>query len=57
MDSKRVDELLERFKEEVEGVKEALNVTFSDNLVVASGCTNYGCRCISHEMCCGCLLQ
>ena len=44
----------ELFKNEV---KDYCNVSFSDNLALASGCDNYGCTCIAYEKCCGCLIQ
>ena len=34
------------------------NVTleFAENMLIEN-CDDYGCTCISHEKCCGCLLQ
>lgn len=57
MDTQQVENLVERFKEQVEGVKNMVAMTFSNNLVLASGCDNYGCTCIAYEKCCGCILQ
>ena len=52
-----ISSALEKFSSTVEGVLAQKAVTFEDNLVLASGCNPYGCTCIAHEKCCGCLLQ
>ena len=48
---------MSKFKEAVSGVLAIQAITFEDNLVLASGCDNYGCTCIAYEKCCGCFIQ
>jgi len=48
---------MSKFKETVSGVLSFQPITFEDNLVLASGCDNYGCTCITYEKCCGCFIQ
>lgn len=41
---------------ESDEVLQIVDVQFDENVHVAS-CDPYGCTCIAHEKCCGCLLQ
>jgi|GEM_PF-1484750 len=53
----KIADALENFSASVEGVLSVKPVTFQENLALIDGCNPYGCKCISHEKCCGCLLQ
>ena len=51
-------ELLSEFAELFcNDVRQYCEIDFEENLVLASGCDNYGCTCISYEKCCGCVFQ
>ena len=52
-----VEEIIEKFAEAVKEVSYIKKMEYGENLVMASGCNQYGCTCISHERCCGCFIQ
>ncbi len=52
-----LETIINRFAESVSGVLRFSPVNYNENLVLASGCSNYGCTCISYEKCCGCFIQ
>lgn len=54
---KKAYDAMSKFKESVSGVLTIQPVIFKDNLVLSSGCDNYGCTCIAYEKCCGCFIQ
>lgn len=53
----KLEEALKHFAESISEVKAAKMMVYNENLVLASGCDNYGCTCISYEKCCGCFIQ
>lgn len=55
--SLNLEKAIQKFVENVSGVLESSVINYNENLVLASGCDNYGCTCISYEKCCGCFIQ
>ena len=53
----KLDQIIKEFVEAVHGVSDYAAISFSENLILASGCDNYGCTCIAYEKCCGCFIQ